>query len=442
MWALESLHHCKTKEFDVVILDETRALVANFNSKTLWENEKVNALENIKTLAWLVGKSSYVIAACADGRYDGGFNALVRGVAGTRRIVVWDVKGKKLVRSLKVQFTGGSPKKKSLVMVHASNEPPSEFEQALVAYKESFGDPRGRARVAIACSSKKRARDYGKVCHKLGVIFEIYSSDTADEMKKKHFADPDLSWENVGCLIFTGSLSVAVDPRKTTFGKLFIHTMRNGTQLRDQFQSICRFGRFDGGLFDTEITVLVEDKQRSVGDTRTRCTFADGYEMTLKKQPALLAKMKDCIGAPAVFIKEIPEWALRVMAWAQCEIVDNACAHALIFEKLADMRGWSRAYADHDYVPIFMRFADLSDCNPRDFHAVTWQDTEAYNEVLTRIESHEDTIKLIKRQLPFTVDVQQMIVKTVKTCDTKCKGGFWAARRAPPDSFCCLELYS
>ena len=252
--SLESLHHCKTKEFDVVVLDETRALVANFDSKTLWENEKVNALENIKTLARLVGKSSYVIAACADGRYDGGFNALVRGVAGTRRIVVWDVLGKKLVRSLKVQYTGGSPGEKAIVMVHASNEPPSEFEQALVAYKESFGDPRGRARVAIACSSKQRARDYGKLCEKLGLSsdeYEIYSSDTSDELKKKHFADPDLSWENVGCLIFTGSLSVAVDPRKTTFGKLFIHTMRGGTQLRDQFQSICRFGRFEGGLFDT-----------------------------------------------------------------------------------------------------------------------------------------------------------------------------------------------
>ena len=104
----------------MVILDETRALVANFNSDTLWKNEKVNALENIKTLAWLVGKSSYVIAACADGRYDGGFNALVRGVAGTRRIVVWDVLGKKLVRSLKVQYTGGSPGNKSIVIVHFS----------------------------------------------------------------------------------------------------------------------------------------------------------------------------------------------------------------------------------------------------------------------------------------------------------------------------------
>ena len=194
--------------------------------------------------------------------------------------------------------------------------------------------------------------------------------------------------------------------------------------MRDQFQGVCRFGRFEGGLFDTEIVVLVNDKQWSRDDTRKPSSFAEGYEQCVKTQPALLAQMKDNLGAPALYIKEIPEWAVRLMAYATCEQNDNKFAHLNVFCKLAKMRHWEITHANHDYTSIKWRFADLQVCNPKMYRPVTHHDDEAYRVVLSKVhEEKQERLKRFKRLILLIAGRgMESVLKLVRYVSRE---GFW-----------------
>ena len=76
---------------------------------------------------------------------------------------------------------------------------------------------------------------YGKLCEAEGVEYRVYTGDSDDAQKREDFRNPDAAWEDMGCVIFTSALSVAVNPTEVTFGKLFLHTCGTGSTLRDQF---------------------------------------------------------------------------------------------------------------------------------------------------------------------------------------------------------------
>ena len=106
-------------------------------------------------------------------------------------------------------------------------------------------------RVAFACASKSGHSDHiaaiaNEEGLEEGVSYQTYSSKTSDFLKREHFSDVDKAWESLVVVSATTSLTVAVDPRRTRFAKLFLFTKRSKFcgQMRDLFQQLGRYNRF------------------------------------------------------------------------------------------------------------------------------------------------------------------------------------------------------
>lgn len=139
-------------------------------------------------------------------------------------------------------------------------------------YLDSVKNPDGfgHRRVAIACGSPNTSRKYARMCLIKKIPCKVYISDASHSVNND-FLDPDGAWKNIGVIIFTSKLSVAVDPRTTTFGHLIIDTSRAGCNLRDMFQGIDRFGRLKTLLCNPVIICLIHDPYPASQDLKLLC---------------------------------------------------------------------------------------------------------------------------------------------------------------------------
>ena len=247
----------------------------------------------------------------------------------------------------------------------------------------------GRARVAIACGSKAAVRAYGKLCDAEGVARRIYTSDSDDAQKREDFRDPHAAWEDVGCVIFTSTLSVAVNPTDVTFGKLFLHTCGTRSTLRDQFQGICRFGRaFDDQLFDATIDALLDGRPPTADEETSKKlpTFEAVRPKVVRHGAAKhLAELQARVGARGA-APAYPPWVQDVQTWALRErkSQQDVVLHTVVFRSLAALRGWPvEEVTDPSAFPIYAPPAGRR--APKSLAAVLWDDTEAYDELCATV---------------------------------------------------------
>lgn len=226
---------------------------------------------------------------------------------------------------------------------------------------QSIRTYRGRAPIAIACGRKGDAKAYGRLLTKHGFTSIVYHGESSRATKRLHFSDPDTHWASYDAIIFTSSLSVGVDPRKCVFGKLFLHTFPMGATLRDLFQGLCRFGRFDGGLLDTIIEVRLEcispsERALRVQNKKLKArgappTFDNMLSSVTKKHAGNLRHLLDCLSAGSVHGVAIDHSTLtlesfvwELEAWNDLERARNGSRHHEEFVRIAEHRGWNITY--------------------------------------------------------------------------------------------------
>ena len=251
---------------DVIILDEARTISENCNSTTLWDSKaRVNPVKSLNRLKHMYSKAMIRIAADADTAYDNCVYKLLRGLDGCH-IHELRAKRNKLKRSILIAF--GSSQASML-----SDKNDTILCRALLDCKKSidnFDPTTGIRRVAIACGSMNKAKDYARYCDAKDIPYKLYCSDSSDSYEND-FKDPDAAWEDLGVIIFTSKLSVAVDPKTTKFEHLFIHTCRRGSTSRNLLQGIDRFGRLIELLANTQIVCLIGDTNAALHQLRMKC---------------------------------------------------------------------------------------------------------------------------------------------------------------------------
>jgi hypothetical protein len=212
---------------DIMILDELRTIASNTDRTTLWSDKKdsLDPIKNLNAFKAFVNKTPLAISADADTDFDDGCYSLLRGLTDCT-VVEIRAKEKNLKRSMLIDF-----KEMSQIYMGNNNGRRTLLECALDDYLSSVKDTTtGPRRVAIACGSKSTAKKYGRMCLTQKIPFKLYISDASDSVCDD-FKDPDKHWEKIGVIIFTSKLSVAVDPRRTHFGHLFIDTCRGASSL-------------------------------------------------------------------------------------------------------------------------------------------------------------------------------------------------------------------
>ena len=364
---LQSLQHTlrDVTTYGMVILDECRSLCSILDSSTL---EKNDPEASIRILSALVRHTPYVIAADADFDFDGACMGLLQGIAPNRPVRKLVVEEHRLRRRLQCHFTSLKGQKEHF------------FHHTIGG---ALREPRPGRRLAVACGSKADAKTVATMCAALRVPFSLYTGDTSDKVKERDFRDIDAAWADKRAVIFTSSLTVGVDPRKTVFTDLFLVTSRSGSTLRDLFQGLCRFNRMPAQL-DTELVVqcLIDDispamlkvlalsQRRGVGSKRLRRTTGaeeeqqeggvadDGAQVVLEPYTytdALgkvrrhtehklqhLAQALQLAGIPVMLLAVADRWVDRVRAWSVYERTLQTLRghHFELVQKLAAMRGW------------------------------------------------------------------------------------------------------
>ena len=324
--SLESLHRMETVlPPSLLILDEVRTLAAAVGGSTVKRSNSYNLIADIYK------SSKYCVALDADCELDGAVAAFLGGMDKTRPVSKWILPHNSMPRTMRVGFKN--------VLTH-------DICNALKLYH-------GKCPIVIACGSKKQAKIYANLLTKMGYTTALYHGESSSSTKREHFANPDFHWGKVDAVITTTTISVGIDVRSTSFGKIFLHTCRGGSSLRDIFQLLCRFGRSaEAPLVDTNILVCLDDIDPAVRDAEVKAKTKQ-HLAPIPTYDTLFAECRRESDAQFSFVLQqlpshlrrlIPErldcWVSRVKAWNMLERERTQRRHFDEFKRLADHRGW------------------------------------------------------------------------------------------------------
>lgn len=343
--SLESLHRVRhAAPYDLIVMDEIRTLCGVFGGSTLTRPE------SIATLKRLYQAATYRMALDADTTLDGAVQHLLAGLAAVEHPIpvhTLVVPKQVLHRTLRVGF------KRSL--------------DGLIL--EALREHQGVGTIAVACGRKAVAKQYAALLTLHGYRWVLYHGDSSRATKRLHFSDPDTHWANADAVIFTSSLSVGVDPRACKFGKIFLHTCPMGATLRDLFQGLCRFGRFEGGLIDTVIDVCLEcispaERRLRIANKTLKAlkeprSFAETLVRVQRGYKANLRHFLDCSNAAraaggAVYVGDLvmDSFVCQIEAHNEVERERNRAQHFKEFLRLAQHRDWPVTFIDGDEVNV------------------------------------------------------------------------------------------
>ena len=348
--------------YDAVILDEFRSLLAYFshesNSMFRAKDGRRTQLPFLSALERRCKEAKYLIIADADLLMDGAVMAFLERVRPAAKVVHLHVqeKAEAIVRDVEVWYVPDP--------VQDSGKMKSALMKAVSAVKQ---DP--EQRIFVACGSKKlmgeanRRSSNGKQIPSYYDLFvangiapaEILTihGEVGDEEKMDYFQNLDDRLRVIKVFMCTKAVTVGIDIG-VHFGKIFVHTCRTAGVVRDDMQLIPRVGRFEGGLTDKTICMVIHDqapvKKQAVRqklatqgkNVTQKITFAsalkevsgvvncqEGYNKGLAKQNSGVAS--------------VPEWWFHVAAYNYMEKSVSRSFHSEEIHRYFQHRGYTIA---------------------------------------------------------------------------------------------------
>eukprot|EP01045_Picozoa_sp_COSAG04_P029217 COSAG04_NODE_4746_length_1914_cov_0.737741_1_plen_474_part_10 len=328
-----------SQPWDLLVLDEVRSLCDKFK-----RGSTLNSIRSVQELQAAYTRARYCIAADADCSLDNAVTYLLTGMA-PRTVHTLRMSHKQLRRTLRCEFDG------SVVQ-----RVPTAFIAALKKLKnETMG------RLLVVCGSKRTAQKYAMACSDAGLSdgpdgYVLYHGGVGAKKKAAHFADPDVAWADRRVVIYNTCVTVGVDPKRTVFDKMFIHTARQGGSLRDLFQGACRGGRKDGLLIDTDVHCVVHcaHPQRAATEREAKRRRGENVREALPTEAQSLAGVLHAkrvaheaaradLGSLLIGARQhghLDDWIDNVRAAVDCQTRLDQAHHWHQFRRLAEHRGW------------------------------------------------------------------------------------------------------
>jgi hypothetical protein len=191
------------------------------------------------------------------------------------------------------------------------------------------------------------------------VPFLHYDGDS-DGRDKLALSDPDAAWASVGAIVCTTSLSIGVDPKTTTFGRVFLWTHPMGCLPLAQIQAALRFMRFphSAGSFNSEICALlgcIDPRERARREAtgalkpRRTKTFQSELKNVANKKARrvqLLAKEEMASGKSRELASaQLSELVLRCMAHNNLEVALRTSDHYGMLMRVCEQHNITTRFA-------------------------------------------------------------------------------------------------
>ena len=341
---------------DLLILDEIRSLADKTKEQTT-----VQSMGCFDELARQYHGARYVISADADCRIDNAVKYL-HGMDPARQVETWCIPFKRMKRTMQVSYKPGT-----------KQHVPAQFLQAIRTLTST-------GKIGVATSTRKMANKYADVCRREGIPYKVYHGKSDARTKYDDFKNPDAAWADYNVIIFNSCLTVGVDPKTTVFAKCFMHTSRFGASLRDLFQGICRLGRKEHLLLDTNIFAVVQGKdpeahklelQANPDKLKRYHEQEPTYDKVLKHVAAARRtshenahEEHEFVGIAGTTFKMSEDWFLRTRAACELESELDQRRHVDQFFKFIKHRGWTATLVTEE--PEAVRIDNLIGTNKRE----------------------------------------------------------------------------
>jgi hypothetical protein len=255
-WEQASLLEYSTKPFDIVVLDEVRTGLEKVKYQST-----LKSMDCLKAIWNAVPRAQKLIVADADCRFD----AVVPFWLDTLGIkyIVWHVPYRRLKRTLQVEFYSKRDRE----------------EHIMSAFRDAIRELAGGEKLLVVTATRKAAMAYARYCSERSITYAKY--DGKSGTNKLDFQDPDEAWQHVQVVIYNTCVTVGVDPKRTTFKEIFMHTSYHGANWLSMFQAVSRGNRHCGDQMFTIHALLtckrpeIDTLERRVdGEVAAEATYA------------------------------------------------------------------------------------------------------------------------------------------------------------------------
>lgn len=289
--SLESIWKVASEYFDDILLDEVRSLARLVGGETL-------DLQCLGTLRCLCTLAPRVTVCDADLDFKSCKSEdttlaqdFVTLIVPSRKVLKFETTHpgpQHLVRTAVCFFSG----KKNQEMWF------NEITEAASKWHASRTDEQPE-RLAINVGTKGQRKQVCEHLHKLKVPFLHYDGESPGE-EKLNLSDPDKAWSDVGAIVATTTLSIGVDPKTTTFGRVFWWTSRMGCLPLAQMQAAFRPQRFPFDRFNPEFCVLFdcidpEERTKQVREGKARPTMVRTFKEEFRDVVAKKGRRTRCL---------------------------------------------------------------------------------------------------------------------------------------------------
>ena len=336
--------------FTHVILDEIRSGL-----------EKVEYDSTVKDMTcfecvWEVAKRARkLILADADCRFDEVVPTFLRTLQ--IKYVTWHVPYRRLKRKLLVEFY---TKRDRATHIMAS-------------FRKAVDELAGGEKLLVVSSTQKTAKAYALYCRDLGIPFVVYHGSSGTN--KQDFEDPDWAWESVQAVIYNTCVTVGVDPKRTTFKEIFLHTSFYGANWLSMFQAVSRGNRHCEDQMFTIHTLLTCKHPGQAALSRlvngVQANDPDGTAPNLNRCRAAISGSQECRtrfmamalqeAHQAMVTSELPGLSeIRALVKLTSERHRSAVTHFSEFCKCAEHQGWPIEFVETSAPSVALSMIEFS----------------------------------------------------------------------------------
>ena len=255
-WEQANMLQYSPKPFDIVILDEVRTGLDKVKYRST-----LKSMDCLKAIWDVASHAQKLIVADADCRFDN----VVPFWLDTLSIkhTVWHVPYRRLKRTLRVEFYGKIDRE----------------EHIMAAFRDAIRELADGEKLLVVTATRKAAMAYARYCSERSIKYVKY--DGKSGTNKLDFQDPDAAWNDVQVVIYNTCVTVGIDPKRTTFKEIFMHTSYHGANWLSMFQAVSRGNRHCGDQMFT-IHVLLTCKRPEIdilerrvdGEAAAEATYA------------------------------------------------------------------------------------------------------------------------------------------------------------------------
>ena len=250
--SFESLNRVRGQAFELMLIDEVRTVGGLVGGDTMPFFENVYLLQHLsKTTPRVVVCDADLLFRVDETEETPAGKGFVEYLAGGRRVVCAELTHKgpdHLRRSARFFFDS----KKAKVGKR------EWFDEIKLAAAEWRNDHSKRFAICVGNATSQMT----EICRLLKFVEKVphkpYSGKTRQDHKLNDLKDPDAVWIEFGCIVSTTSLSIGVDPKSTSFARVFVWTCRTGCNLLTMFQAAQRYGRSEKApMSNTTVDILL-----------------------------------------------------------------------------------------------------------------------------------------------------------------------------------------